>query len=226
MSGLPPAPKIGVWGASGSGKSSWVKKTIASKRRVVVFDPLGEYRGFVRVTTPDQVRQAMRADWAGFRIAYTPARAGGEPDKLSKLCNGLLKAQKPYQLSEGKFGAQIILVVEEMNLCFPVHGGETKCPGFAEICSRGRHSGIPIIGVSQRIAEVSTRFRGNCDKSVVFRQKGPRDRAAAMAEIGCGLDFLPKQNLDYVTEEGGKIDRGTLTFPAKNRGNRRKSQDA
>lgn len=226
MSGLPPAPKIGVWGASGSGKSSWVKKTIATKRRVVVFDPLGEYEGFVRVATADQVRQAMRADWKGFRVALTPNRAGNEARRLSKLCEALHEAQKPYRETKGKTGAPIILVVEEMNLCFPVHGGETKSPWFAELCSRGRHSGVPIIGVSQGLAEVSTRFRRNCEKSVVFRQNGDADQKAAAAVIGCKISDLPKENLEYVSQQGGKIERGKLTFPAKNRGNRQKTPPA
>ena len=65
------------------------------------------------------------------------------------------------------------LVVEEMNLSFPVAGGVHKCTGFAEICSRGRHYGIDVIGASQRIAEVDTRFRGNCTESVVLRQEDP-----------------------------------------------------
>ena len=62
----------------------------------------------------------------------------------------------------------------------PVAGGAEKSPGFAEMCSRGRHYGLDMIGVSQRIAEVSTRFRGNCSETVVFRQKGPRDNKATV----------------------------------------------
>ena len=35
--------RVGVWGASGSGKSSYVKRQLAKRKRVVIFDPQGEY---------------------------------------------------------------------------------------------------------------------------------------------------------------------------------------
>jgi len=35
--------RVGVWGATGSGKSSYVKRQLAKRKRVVIFDPQGEY---------------------------------------------------------------------------------------------------------------------------------------------------------------------------------------
>jgi len=203
------AGRVGVWGASGSGKSSYVKQRIASARRVVILDPLQEYPGFKHVHSVDDVRQAMRADWSGFRVALVP-RAGQEAKTLSALSRLLIRAQAPYRGK--KRGKLLTLVVEEMNTCFPVAGGAAKCPGFAEICSRGRHSWIEAVGVSQRIAEVDTRFRGNCTETVVFRQKGPRDRKAAADELGCRPSDLPNENLSYVIEKAGGISRGQVTF--------------
>jgi DNA helicase HerA-like ATPase len=199
------AGRIGIWGASGSGKSAYTKRRIKTARRVVVFDPLDEY-GFKRVSRLDDVRRAMIADPHIFKVSYVPP-AGKEPAALSGLCNLLMRAQKPYK-DTGK-GQGITLVIEEMNLSFPVAGGAQKCPGFAEICSRGRHYGIEVIGISQRIAEVSTRFRGNCTETVVFRQKGPRDQEAAAAELGCHKSKLPAENLQYLEAKAGQL-RGPL----------------
>ena len=219
------AGRIGVWGASGSGKSSYVKRLIRDRKRMVIFDPLGEYAGELprirnvehRANSDlDKVRQEMAKNWTGFRVAYVPP-AGKEAAALSALCRLLMAAQQPFK--DGARGAQgMTLVVEEMNLSFPVSGGVQKCPGFADICSRGRHYGIEVVGVSQRIAEVATRFRNNCTETVVLRQKGPRDIDAATAEIGGKKSaVVALQNLSYLHEKGGVVTPGKITFPKKTR---------
>lgn len=211
MSAKSNAGRVGVWGASGSGKSSYVKIKMKGRKRVVIFDPQAEYDG-KSVGTVDEVRRAMVANYNGFRVSYKP-RSGKEPDCLSALCKLILFAQLPFK-ETGK-GDGLVLVVEEMNLSFPVAGGAAKCPGFAEVCSRGRHYGIEVWGVSQRIAEVDTRFRGNCTETVVFRQKGARDQAAAALELGCKTADLPRENLKYLHESAGRLESGKLTFSRK-----------
>lgn len=205
------AGRIGVWGASGSGKSSYVKRKIKDIKRLVVFDPLDEYGPLckVKARSLEDVRKAMRKDWQGFKIAYVPP-AGKEPAALSGLSRLLTAAQQPYK-DKGR-GAGVTLIVEEMNLSFPVHGGETKAAGFAEICSRGRHYGIEVYGLSQRIAEVSTRFRGNCTETVILRQQGPRDLAAAVDAIGGRkAEIAALRNLDYLHERQGEVTKGKIS---------------
>ena len=207
------AGRIGVWGASGSGKSTYVKRKIASIKRLVIFDPLDEYStlaGVKRVTSVDQVRQAMLADWTGFRVAYVPP-SGKEPRALSQLCKLLMQAQEGFKAA-GK-GAGITLVIEEMNLSFPVKGGEAQSRGFAEVCSRGRHYGIEVYGLSQRIAEVSTRFRGNCTETIALRQQGPRDVQAASDALGVDRGRVQAlKNLDYLHAQNGEITAGKIRF--------------
>lgn len=207
------AGRIGVWGRSGSGKSSYIKQATKGKPRVVVFDPLDEYgsEGYITVRDLDSVRIAMRDNWQTFRIAYVPP-ASKEARALSALSRLLLAAQQPAK--DKGAGRLLTLIVEEMNLSFHVSGGETKAPGFAEICSRGRHYGIEVFGCSQRIAEVSTRFRGNCTETVAFCQKGPRDKAAAAAELGVVLETVQNlDNLHFIREKDGVITSGKITFP-------------
>ena len=205
------AGRIGVWGASGSGKSAYVKQKIKTLKRVVVFDPLDEYvpLRMKPCTTVEQVRQAMIANWKGFRIAYMPP-AGKEPRALSQLSLLLLKAQEGYK-AKGT-GQGLTLVIEEMNLSFPIHG-ETKARGFAEICSRGRHYGIEVYGLSQRIAEVSTRFRGNCTQTIALRQQGPRDVQAAADALGVQKERVTGLlNLQYLHGQNGIITKGEIKF--------------
>lgn len=214
------AGRIGVWGASGSGKSSKVKQLLRNRSRLIIFDPMKEYPDAIRglryvqhkrASDLDKVRLAMRENWAGFKVSYAPPPSK-EIEALSALSKLLLAAQQPFL--DGKRGAKMLtLVVEEMNLSFPVTGGAQKCPGFAEICSRGRHYGIEVIGVSQRIAEVATRFRNNCTETIVLRQKGPRDIAAAAAELGttkARVQALKK--LEFLHETDGEITPGKITF--------------
>tara|TARA_R110002096_G_scaffold216523_2_gene404412 strand:+ start:93 stop:773 length:681 start_codon:yes stop_codon:yes gene_type:complete len=202
------AGRRGVWGASGSGKSALVKEQILSIPRLIVFDPLDEY-DCKKVVTVEEVRAEMRRSFARFRLSMVPM-SGGEAAALHLLCRLIMAAQEPFKRT-GK-GNKLTLVVEEMNLSFPVAGGAQKCRGFAEICSRGRHYGVEVIGVSQRIAEVDTRFRGNCTETVVFRQKGARDRQAAAAELGTTVQQLPTNNLEYLHEKSGLLTKGKVTF--------------
>lgn len=221
--------QIGVWGRRGSGKSSYVKNRTSDLKRVVFFDPMGEYgaiRGIKSVLSVNHLRLEMRKNWEGFRVALKP-RGGAEPATLSDLAFFLIAAQAP-SVKSGKNIRPITLVVEEMNLSFPVAGGESKCPGMAELCSRGRHSYIEMIGASQRIAEVATRFRGNCTETVVFAQKGPRDLAASEAELGLGLrsvgagvaDLAPSKTktqivLPYLHEKDGTVTKGEIRHRLK-----------
>lgn len=215
------AGRIGVWGRSGSGKSSYVKRLIRERKRLVIFDPLAEYGPELRIRSIehrqadslDQVRLAMVSDWQSFRVAYVPP-SGKEPAALSALAKLLLAAQQPFK--DGRRGARpLTLVVEEMNLSFPVHGGAQKSPGFAEICSRGRHYGIEVIGVSQRVNEVSKRFRGNATETVVLAQSDDDDAKAAGKLLGRGglamVDGL--ENLEYLRKGiGPEVERGKITF--------------
>lgn len=212
MSAKSNAGRIGVWGASGSGKSTYVKRAIKGRKRLIVFDPMEEYAPYVNVTVRslEEVRQLMARNWHTFKIAYVPP-AGKESATLSALSKLLIAAQTPFKIT-GK-GEHITLVVEEMNICFPVHGGAARAKGFADICSRGRHFGIEVYGLSQRIAEVDTRFRGNTTETVILRQQGRNDiNAAEQAIGGHKKKIIELRNLSYIHERGGELTEGKLTF--------------
>ena len=204
--------RIGVYGASGSGKSSYVKQRIRGRKRVIVFDPMMEYggAGVVHCFTVEQVRKEMVRNWKGFRISYLPP-AGKEARALSQLSGLILVAQEQYKGRDS--GDVLTLVVEEMNLAFPVHGGAEKSPKFAEVCSRGRHSFVEVIGASQRIAEVATRWRGNCTETVILRQNGAADTSAAIQSTGASkADVTALVNLEYLHEKQGTITHGAISF--------------
>lgn len=206
------AGRVAVVGASGSGKSSYVKRLLKKERRVVIFDPMDEYsaEGAKRCTSIAQLQAEMRKSFNKFRLAYVPP-SGNEAQALNRLSHLCLKAQEPFKGQ--KTGSQLTMVIEEMNTCFPVHGGDAKAKAFAEICSRGRHSFIHVIGVTQRFAEVSTRFRGNLTECVVFRQQGPNDTTAAMNATGASKgQVMGLKNLHYLHAQQGEITEGEIIF--------------
>lgn len=206
------AGRIGVWGASGSGKSALVKGLLRSRKRVIVFDPLDEYskEGFTRVKISEAARTEMIRDWSGFRVALVP-QAGYEARYLNQISKLLIAAQEPFRKDGSKLGATF--AVEEMNLSFPVRGGASRAPAFADICSRGRHYGIEVFGLSQRIAEVDMRFRGNCTETYVLRQQGGRDVEAASVVTGATKQRVSGiKNLQYLHEKNGEIIEGVVKF--------------
>lgn len=175
------AGRVGIFGTSGSGKSAFVKQKLKALRRVVVYDPQSEYvgDGFKVVTSIKGVQAAMAADLAGFKISYQPPSVK-HAESLSVLCWMLYRAQDRY--AQGIGGAEMFLVVEEMNLSYDLHGAD-KCTGFSELVSRGRNAGINVIGVSQRIQEVATRFRGNLTECVILHMSEERDHIAAAGAL-------------------------------------------
>lgn len=177
--------RTAIFGASGSGKTSVLYHELhrVDLSRVILFDPLGEarrWRRFKSVTTDVELRAAILKNPTAFRLAMECA-AGEEAARLDALCWKVIKLQSGYE----RHGQKITLAVDELNLSFPLHGAETKCAGFAEICSRGRHHGIDVLAVSQRVAEVSQRFRGNLSGVVVLRQMG-KSNVDAGADL-CGV---------------------------------------
>ena len=177
------ADRIGIFGASGSGKTSVLYHELHRSKvaRIVLVDPTAEardWKGFRTVLDLRALKSAVKSSPARYRLAIAPP-AGQEADLLSDLARFLIDCQASYKTH----GQKLILAVDELNLAFPLHGAETRCPGFAELCSRGRRRGIELIAVSQRVAEVSQRFRGNLSGAVVLRQMG-------RSNIDAGADLI------------------------------------
>lgn len=207
------ARRIGVYGRSGSGKSTRVKAMVRRVPRVVTFDPLDEYRelGFKRALTERELIGHIKRNWRGrFRVAYVPP-SNKEAFALHRVSLILKQIQMPYY--RGVSIPKLTLVVEEMNLSFPVTGLPQHLDGFPFLCSRGRHWGIEIIGVSQRVAEVNTRFRGNTDVSYFFAQQDATDIRTICSRLG---NEYREKLIALKTHEYLQAD-GLAVRPGKNR---------
>ncbi|MEQ8829732.1 MAG: DUF87 domain-containing protein [Alphaproteobacteria bacterium] len=173
-----------IYGRSGSGKSYLAKRLVRDIRRVVAFDPEGEYGelpGFHTVKSLGALLEALKDCWNGsFKLAYVPT-ALREEKELHEIACLLEWMQEPFLA--GKSDLKVTLLVDELNLSFPI-SPRPEHSGFARLCSRGRKRGINLIGVTQRPAEVATRFRGNLDRVRVFALAAPQDFTAIKDAMG------------------------------------------
>ncbi|MGB0749706.1 MAG: helicase HerA domain-containing protein [Magnetospiraceae bacterium] len=167
--------RMGVYGTSGSGKTTYVKKLVREMPRLVVFDPEEEYSdlpGMVTVDHPRRLGEILDDCKDGhFRVAFVPEE-GREEFDLDQVCKLVSQVQRPFLT--GEHTLKTTLVVDELNLSFPLNW-QPKFNQFARACSRGRKRGINVIGVTQRPAEVGTRFRGNLNRVACFRLSVPND---------------------------------------------------
>ncbi|MCC3859768.1 hypothetical protein [Pseudemcibacter aquimaris] len=212
--------RTGIYGASGSGKSTLARYLAKSEKRLIIFDPaldwskeLGQKRGWTVCHTIAETRATLKKKWSGnFKIIFVP-KAGNEIEELDQLSLLILQAQKPY--FEGKKIPQITFAVDEMNTCFPVSGLKAHYKQFGNICSRGRHYGINVYGLTQRIAEVHTKWRGNCSTMYILRLASARDRDTVYGEIGRehANDVKALKNFEYFKIEQGEVTRGKVPKP-------------
>lgn len=180
------AKRIAVFGASGSGKSTLTAQLTRDRRRVIAFDPLMDYaqkRNYTKVSSVIELVRYLKGRWHGsFYAAYVPRTGADYAKELHDISSVLMKLQQPY--FDGKDPRKITLIVEEMNLSYPVTGMKPSLMGFRDLCSRGRHFGIEIFGISQRMAEVNTNFRGNASEMYFLRLIEHNDITAAKATLG------------------------------------------
>tara|TARA_R110002074_G_scaffold67298_1_gene158513 strand:- start:6048 stop:6722 length:675 start_codon:yes stop_codon:yes gene_type:complete len=162
-----------VVGKRGSGKSTITKGLLLNRPKVIIFDPRAEYTRGVQCRTIEQVRRAMLTRWArGFVISFVPP-AGGEAASLSALIHFLWKAQRPYE--EETDARKMTLVIEEMDLGYPVSKLPANMRGMDRAVNQGRHVGLELIGVTQRPALVSMNFRSQVASTYLFALEGEND---------------------------------------------------
>ncbi|CAJ96112.1 Helicase HerA central domain-containing protein [Cupriavidus necator] len=145
---------IGVVGASGSGKSRWLKSVLdrGNPPRLLIWDPLGEYdQGEVMTDLREVVEAVVTAGSDGpFRIVYRPGkRKKTYPDKFDTLCELVFAA------------GNLCLVVEELADVTGPSPAETP-DSWSVLSRQGRHEALTIFGVTQRPALIDKTFLGNC----------------------------------------------------------------
>ena len=217
MAELKDAKVIGIWGRRGSGKSTKAKELMRGYSRIVVYDPLLEYHkeGCRVVSDVRGMVQAIKRGWLrGFKIAYQPDLNANHVHELAEVSRILMRVQEPYH--GGKTSHKILLVVEEASLSVPNQNRPEIRP-FLNLCNVGRHWGIEIMGISQRIAEVHTTFRGNAAENYFFGQSGAADIQAAtrLLDRQYATELSSLKTHEFLHLADGKVTRGRNRVKAK-----------
>ena len=198
------ARRVGIFGASGSGKTTKAKEITKNVKRLISFDALDNLSGRA-FTSLQELQRYIVANYAkGFRVRFVPRLSQAVQD-LSTLSNWLVKIQEPYK--SGKMSAQITLFVDELDTSFPLNISRTQTNnGFYFICCRGRHYGINIVGVSQRMSLVDLPFRANLSDLFIFRLSDYNDLSTATQMLGkpykSTLSALPNYKYIYKSPDG------------------------
>lgn len=189
---------VAIMGASGSGKSTYIKQQIrrGKPKRLIIFDPMGEYATMAKpVTTLREVARAAKAKT--FSLAFRPdaEKAAQQFDLLCKIA---------YT------AADCWLVVDELAI---VTKPGWAPPGWADCSMRGRHKGLTVIGASQRPASIDKHFFGNA----TLIRTGRLNFAADIKVLANVLhvdqaEISQLKPLEYIERQmkTGDIARGTI----------------
>ena len=176
--------RVGIFGASGSGKTTKALDLIKNCQRLIVFDPLDDFIGsFRRFTSLDELKVYVIKHYTkGFRVCYVPPYAA-EVRALSDLSEFVKYIQTGYKI--GQHSAKVTLFVDELNRSFPLGLTRNKpLNAFGFLCNQGRHYGVNIGGVSQRMSMVDMPFRANLSDVYIFRLADFNDVKAATSVFG------------------------------------------
>ncbi|MCE7642028.1 helicase HerA domain-containing protein [Vibrio fluvialis] len=135
-----------VFGASGSGKSYYVKQIVKGWKRALIWDPddeYGEAPGVQLARSPSQVLELMKRK--AVRIRYVPATIDR---KLLEKCFDFIS------LAAFIWGNCLYVGEEIADVTTP----SKAAGGWGVVLRRGRKRGVKVVGVSQRPAE--------CDKTL------------------------------------------------------------
>jgi hypothetical protein len=197
---------VAAIGASGSGKSLWIKRQLEAgrPRRLLIWDPQAEYGDHGQIFT-DRAALADACIAAGPRgqlaAVYRPGnRLSDYPTRFDWFCR-LAYAWR-----------NCTLVAEEL--------GDVTKPGWAPdgwglVTRKGRHAGMKLIGAAQRPAVIDKTFFGlatliHCGR---LNYAGDVKVMADVLQIA-GDDITGMKPLEWIERnmQTGQTRRGTLTL--------------
>ena len=200
------ASNIAVFGASGSGKSTFIKRAIAKAKpaRLLIWDPMQEYAEFGQVTQSlgELVAQIAAGGKRGkFSLVYQPSSDEKTRAKQFDVFCGLAMA-----------AGQLVLVVEELKFVTKPSWSPVR---WAQVTMTGRHRCLRVIGASQRPASIDKDFLGNCTTIHTGRLAYPEDVRAVAKAMGvdeAGIAALKPLEWIEKNMQTGQTSRGVITF--------------
>lgn len=175
---------IAVIGASGTGKSSYIKGELLRKyRRLLIWSPLektDQYAAFCGGTVTSKITEFIALVKAGTKaIVYVPTGDGNAVKKQFDLfCRVVWEVE----------GAHVL--VEELSR---VTMASWSPPAWKNLSTAGRHQGLTIIGTSQRPASIDKDFLGNCTEVRCYRVNYDTDAKVMADSLNLQTAYEPVQ---------------------------------
>lgn len=168
-----------IIGASGSGKSLWVKQQLArTPKRLMIWDTMAEYghvAGPVKTTTAVIEQAKLAGPTGGFALVFVPSADAKLRIRQFDIFCGVAFAL-----------GRVTLVVEE--LANVTKAGWSPA-GWLRVVTQGRHKGLTVIGTTQRPQLVDKTFLDNATTLRVGRLNTSTGRRT-MADM---LDTSPDE---------------------------------
>lgn len=197
---------VAVMGASGSGKSTYIKQTLAKAKpaRLLVWDPMAEYAHLGQVAPSlSHLVQALAAAGRKGRFAWVFQPAPDEKTRARQFnvfCGVAMAA------------GNLTLVVEELRFVTT----PSRAPvGWAQVTMTGRHKGLRVLGASQRPASIDKDFLGNATLIRTGRLAYPEDvRAVSKAMQVPEARIAELKPLEWIEKnmQTGKVAAGKIRF--------------
>jgi hypothetical protein len=175
---------IAVIGASGTGKSSFIKgellpRAMRARQRILVWSPLertDDYAGFCKGIAVSKITDMIAAIKAGKKaIVYAPHGTDAEVKiQFDRFCRIVWELE----------GATVL--VEELSR---VTMASWAPPAWKNLSTAGRHQGLTIIGTSQRPANIDKDFLGNCTEIRCYRVNYDTDAKVMADALGLATAY-------------------------------------
>jgi hypothetical protein len=172
---------IAVIGASGTGKSSYIKGELLKRyKRLLIWSPLEKtdnYAGFCGgVVVRGKISELVTHVKAGTKaIVYVPIGSDAEiKTQFDRFCRIVWEME----------GATVL--VEELSR---VTMASWSPPAWKNLSTAGRHQGLTIIGTSQRPATIDKDFLGNCSEIRCYRVNYDNDAKVMADSLGLATAY-------------------------------------
>lgn len=202
----PDGSLILLLGVSRSGKSVYLKALLEKFKRVIVWDPKGEYvaqMGFTECKTKVDLVNAAKSTTGAGRIAFVSQGA----KNFDFFCGVAMAWNKQ---------AMCAIIPEELA---EVTNAGKAAGNWGRLVSQGLAFGPTIIGTVQRGQEVDKSIMNNATYLHICRHNTESDRRYIADKIGCEPELIPSKPLEFVqwSSDLGIVSRGLIDFKGPKR---------
>lgn len=142
-----------VVGKTGQGKTTWTKQYLNNLKRIIILDPLDEYRGQEYYELSQMIEHMQR-----YKMYCVKSSAIDDLDDLCKISQS---------------AGNLHFVIEEAQRSIPPRANLPE--SVKDLIYRGRHQNVSIIAVAQRASSINIALRSQFTKIIAFWQTEPAD---------------------------------------------------